>query len=191
MTKKRIAILASGSGSNAQRITEYFADSEQAEVALILSNRTDAYVLERARKLNVPSRTFNRHDFYDSDEITRLLQTEKIDLVVLAGFLWLVPQHMLCAFPNRIINIHPALLPKFGGKGMFGTKVHEAVIAAREAMSGITIHFVNEVYDSGEHILQVKAEIHPEETPESLAEKIHQLEYEFFPKTIESVLDSL
>jgi phosphoribosylglycinamide formyltransferase 1 len=185
---KRLAIFASGNGSNAQRIAEYFSGNKHAEVALILSNRKDAYVLERARNLGIPAKTFDRKSFYETAEVLNWLENAKINLVVLAGFLWLVPANLIAAFPSGIVNIHPALLPKYGGKGMFGEAVHKAVIESGEKESGITIHFVDEKYDHGNVIFQAKCSIEKGETPGSLAQKIHGLEYEHFPKVIEQLL---
>jgi len=185
---KRLAIFASGNGSNAQRIAEYFSGIIDAEVALILSNRKDAYVLERARNLGIASMTFDRKTFYETAEVLKWLENAKINLVVLAGFLWLVPSNLIAAFPSAIVNIHPALLPKYGGKGMFGAAVHKAVIEAGEEESGITIHYVDEKYDHGNIIFQAKCYIEQGETPDSLAQKIHELEYEHFPKVIEQLL---
>ncbi len=185
---KRIAILASGSGSNAQNIAEYFSGSEQVSIELILSNKSDAFVLERAKKLNIQSLVFNRNSFYNTHEIVGLLQNLDIDLIVLAGFLWLIPENLIKAFPNKIINIHPALLPKYGGKGMFGDRVHKAVIESGDNESGISIHYVNEKYDEGQIIFQGKCEITKEDTPDTLAQKVHALEYEYFPQVIENVL---
>jgi phosphoribosylglycinamide formyltransferase-1 len=184
----RIAIFASGNGSNAQRIAEYFSEKSIATVALIVSNKTEAYVLERAKALNIPAYCFSKNQFLEGDDVLVLLQEYQIDFVVLAGFLLLIPQKLIRAFPDAIINIHPALLPKFGGKGMYGNYVHEAVIAAEEKESGITIHFVNEKYDDGVPILQATCPIAEHDTSDTLAKKIHQLEYEHFPKTIERVL---
>jgi phosphoribosylglycinamide formyltransferase-1 len=185
---KRIAIFASGNGSNAERIVRYFKPDNSVEVSLVLTNNPKAGVIERANRLGVNCRVFNRHILRETNDIVDLLVKEKIDLVVLAGFLWLIPRNILEAFPNRIINIHPALLPKYGGKGMYGHHVHEAVINAGEKVSGITIHFVNERYDEGQIILQKEVDILDSDTPDSLAGKIHQLEYEYFPKVIEDLI---
>jgi phosphoribosylglycinamide formyltransferase 1 len=186
----RIAIFASGSGSNAQRIAEYFADKGVLEIAAIYCNNPDAYVLERAKRLCIPSVLFNRATFYESQKILHDLRSQKVDWIVLAGFLWLIPGYLLKAFPNRIINIHPALLPKYGGKGMYGSKVHEAVIASRDTESGITIHYVNEQYDEGQVIFQAKCTLTETDTPESLAAKIHELEYQYFPLVIRDLIES-
>lgn len=186
---KRLAIFASGSGSNAEQITNHFHNQGlDVCVELILANKPDAYVLERAKKLGVESRVFNRDTFYHSNDIIELLRERKIDLIVLAGFLWLVPQTLISAFPDRIVNIHPALLPKYGGKGMYGSNVHEAVVANMETETGITIHLVDEIYDNGAILRQEKCEVLPSDTPEEVAQKIHQLEYEYFPIAIEEYL---
>jgi phosphoribosylglycinamide formyltransferase-1 len=185
---KRIAIFASGSGTNAENIILHFKDHESATVSLVLSNKKDARVLERAAKYGVPTRIFNRQEFYETDRILNLLRDKKIDFIVLAGFLWLVPENIVNAYPGKIINIHPALLPKFGGKGMYGSRVHEAVIEAGEKESGITIHYVNPKYDEGRIIFQAKCNVDPDDDADSLASKIHQLEYEYFPKVIENLI---
>jgi phosphoribosylglycinamide formyltransferase-1 len=187
----RIAIFFFVYGSNAQRIEEYFSGKFMATVALIVSNRKEAYVLERARSLQIPAYCFSKEQFAEGDDVLALLREYRIDFVVLAGFLLLIPQKIIQAFPNSIVNIHPALLPKFGGKGMYGSYVHEAVIAAKEKESGITVHFVNEKYDEGTHILQATCPVTANDTPDTLAEKIHKLEYEYFPKAIEQVLKML
>lgn len=183
-TPPRIAIFASGSGSNAQRIAEYFSGSGLLEISAIYCNNPKAYVLERAELLGIPSVVFNRNEFYHTSLISNDLKRRKTDWIVLAGFLWLIPDSILKAFPQRIINIHPALLPAYGGKGMFGMKVHESVIASREKQSGITIHHVNELYDEGDIIFQATCQVQPGDTPEMLAAKIHELEYEYFPVVI-------
>lgn len=188
---KRIAIFASGSGSNAENIAHYFKSNPEVEISIILSNKKDAFVLERAKKLNIPSQTFSRNDFYETDSIVNLLKEKQIDLIVLAGFLWLVPDSLIKSYPNRIINIHPALLPNYGGKGMYGMNVHKAVIASQEKESGITIHVVNEKYDDGETILQAKCPIDENDTAEDLANKIHELEYEYFPRAVEAYLNKI
>ncbi len=183
-----IALFASGNGSNVQRISEYFAHSDQIRVKLILSNKSEAYVLERARKLNIPAFVFDREGLSDPGKVLKTLENYEISYIVLAGFLWKIPDNLLKVFSGRIINIHPALLPKYGGKGMYGMKVHDAVIGAGEEESGITIHHVNDGYDEGQIIFQARCHIDPGDTPERLAEKIHQLEYDYFPKVIESVV---
>ena len=184
----RIAIFGSGNGTNAQRITEYFAENPEVEVNTIITNKKDAYIVQRAKNLGVDCVYFSRHDFFETDNVLNYLKERNIDYVILAGFLWLVPQNLLSAFPKRIINIHPALLPKYGGKGMYGEHVHEAVIANHETKSGITIHFVDEHYDRGTTIFQATCDITPDDTPDSLAQKIHKLEHEHFPVVIEKVV---
>jgi phosphoribosylglycinamide formyltransferase 1 len=183
---KKIAIFASGSGSNAENIVQYFKGKENLNVECIYSNKADAYVIERAKKFNIPSKVFSREDFYYTNSIVDDLKGKGIDLIVLAGFLWLIPQDLTDNF--TIINIHPALLPKYGGKGMFGQKVHEAVVANKEKYSGITIHYVNENYDEGKIIFQATCEVLPDDTADDVAAKVHQLEYEYFPKVIEKLL---
>ncbi len=189
--KKRIAIFASGSGSNAQKIMEHFKRSAEAEVVLILTNNAQAYVLQRADNFEIPSHIFTRHEFYETDDIIRMLKTLQVDLIVLAGFLWLVPQTLLAAFPNKIINLHPALLPKYGGKGMYGDNVHQAILDAGEEESGITIHFVNAQFDEGEIIHQSKFKIEPGDNLEMVKFKGQQLEHLHFPKVIENLLKKM
>jgi phosphoribosylglycinamide formyltransferase-1 len=189
--KKRIAIFASGSGSNAQKIMEHFKKNADAEVALILTNNPEAYVLQRADNFEIPSHIFDRHEFYETDDVIRLLKNLQVDLIVLAGFLWLVPQSLLKAFPNKIINIHPSLLPKYGGKGMYGDKVHNAILAAKEEESGITIHFVNEHFDEGEIIHQSRFRIDADDDLEMIKFKGQQLEHTHFPKVVENLLKKM
>jgi phosphoribosylglycinamide formyltransferase 1 len=184
----RLAVFASGNGSNAQRIIEYFSGHSTITINLILCNKPDAYVLTRASNLGIPAMIFNRTTFYSSDLVRETLESNHIDFLILAGFLWLIPQNLLTVYPGRIINIHPALLPKYGGKGMYGMRVHEAVIAAGDPVSGITIHRVDENYDEGKIIFQAKCPVDKEDTPESLAEKIHALEYRYFPEVIEKTV---
>lgn len=186
--KKHIAIFASGSGSNAQKIMEHFKYSQEAEVSLILTNNPDAYVLQRADNFEVPAHIFDRTEFYETDHIVELLTRMEIDLIVLAGFLWLVPINLIRAFPNKIINIHPALLPAYGGKGMYGDKVHQAVLANKEEESGITIHYVNERFDEGEIIYQSRFKIENGDTLEMVKFKGQQLEHQHFPKVVENLL---
>ncbi len=188
---KKIAVFASGNGSNAQKIIEYFKEKKSGEVSIIFSNKKDAFVLDRAKNLGVPTYVFSRQEFYESKKILNILLEKETDLIVLAGFLWLIPNNILDEYKNRIINIHPALLPKYGGKGMYGKIVHEAVIDAGDKESGISIHYVNEEYDKGEIIFQAKCPVEKGETPESLARKIHKLEYEYFPKIVENVLNKI
>ena len=185
---KNIAIFASGSGTNAETIIKYFDKHKNISVSRIFCNKETAYVLTRARNLTIPTLVFNRKMFYDSDIILDQLKKDKTDLIVLAGFLWLVPDNILKNYKNRIINIHPALLPKYGGKGMYGSKVHEAVVNAKEKESGITIHFVNETYDDGKIVFQGKCIVEQSDTPDSLAAKIHKLEHKHYPQVIEAIL---
>ncbi|MGE0770146.1 MAG: phosphoribosylglycinamide formyltransferase [Cyclobacteriaceae bacterium] len=182
--KKRIAILASGSGTNAEQIVKHFDGHRDIEVALILSNNPDAFVLERAKRLQVPSKAFGRNQFRES-EVLKWLAEYAITHVVLAGFLWLIPSSWLQTFPNRIINIHPALLPKYGGKGMYGENVHKAVKEAGDNETGITIHLVNAHYDEGKMLFQAKCIIADEDSPADIAAKVHQLEYQHYPSQIE------
>ncbi len=187
---KRIAILASGSGSNAQRLVEHFQGHEVAEVVLIGCDQPNAGVLQRAWDLGIPSYIFNGAHLRDGT-VLRELQGLQVDLIVLAGFLRLIPSAMVQAFPGRIVNIHPALLPKYGGKGMYGQHVHEAVIEAGERESGITIHLVNEHYDEGEHLFQARCPVLPEDTPETLAQRIHTLEHAHFPMVVDELIGTL
>ena len=186
---KRISIFVSGNGTNLQRIAEYFSGNPEVGIVNVVCNNPKAYSIERAKNLGIPLRMVTREDF-KSEAFAKELQGLEVDLIVLAGFLWKIPERLVEAFPKKIINIHPALLPKYGGKGFFGAHVHEAVVAAKETQSGITIHYVNEVYDSGEIILQARVNLDEKETPDSLAIKIHQLEQAYFPVAIEQVLRS-
>ena len=185
---KEIVLFASGSGSNVENIAHYFASSSKIKISCILTNNPDAPVLERCRRLKIPALYFNRDAFSKSSVVLDLLNSLQPDLIVLAGFLWKIPVELVKAFPNKIINIHPALLPKYGGKGMYGAHVHEAVKAAEEKETGITIHYVNEHYDEGAIIHQAKVAIEPSDDVETIANKVHQLEYEHFPTTIEKLL---
>ncbi|MVM40257.1 phosphoribosylglycinamide formyltransferase [Spirosoma sp. HMF3257] len=190
---KRIVLFASGSGSNAEKIAEYFADNTDVEISLIVSNNPKAGVIERARRgfgqrLHIPVLLFDRTTFYNTSRITQLLLNQNIDLIVLAGFMWLMPSELVRAFPNKIINIHPALLPKFGGKGMYGHFVHEAVVAARETESGITIHYVNEHYDEGQIIFQARCPVATTDTPDDVARNVQVLEHEHYPRVVAEML---
>lgn len=185
----KIVVFASGSGSNAERIATYFAEKGTAQVQAILSNNPQAGVLARAKRLAIPSIVFDRQAFYHSDIVLNIVKSLQPDLIVLAGFLWKVPTYLTEAYPDKIINIHPSLLPKYGGKGMYGAYVHQAVIDHGEKESGITIHYVNEHYDEGNIIFQAKTEVLPTDTPDTLAEKIHQLEYQHFPEVISRFAD--
>lgn len=184
---KKIAVLASGSGSNAESIIIHFRDSKKASVALVASNKPEAFVLERAKKHLIPHFTFNKSEL-EAGMVRDLLVKNKIDLVVLAGFLLKIPDNLIESFPESIINIHPALLPKFGGKGMYGSFVHKAVKDMGESKSGITIHYVNNHYDEGEIIFQKSVDILQEDSPVEIAEKVQVLEHKYFPKVIESLL---
>jgi phosphoribosylglycinamide formyltransferase-1 len=183
-----IALLASGSGSNAQKIMEYFDKSSEIKVDMLLSNNKNAYALERAKNMGIPSLVFDRQTFFETDDIIEELRSKNISWVVLAGFLWMIPPHLIKAFPDRIINIHPALLPSYGGKGMYGKHVHDAVHKAGEKESGISIHLVNERYDEGEIVFQAKCDLDPMDTPEIIAQKVLKLEHEHFPKVIEYLI---
>ena len=185
---KRIAIFASGSGSNAQKIAEYFSERTDVEVSLILTNNPEAGVIHRARKLHIPVVVFDRKTFYETERILSLLKNEGIDLIVLAGFMMLIPGFLVKGYRDKMVNIHPALLPKYGGKGMYGSFVHEAVVAAKEKESGITIHFVNEHYDEGNVIFQTTCKVSETDTAEDVAEKIHVLEHYHFPRVIDQVI---
>jgi phosphoribosylglycinamide formyltransferase-1 len=184
----RIAIFASGSGSNAQRIIEYFRNHPDIKVCILLSNNKEALALERAEKLGVETMVFNRKEFKESDHVVNELKKRNINWIILAGFLWLIPDNLTKAFKDRIINIHPALLPMYGGKGMYGMHVHKAVIEAGDKESGISIHYVNENYDEGKLIFQAKCMVEPGDTPEMLAKKIQKLEHEHFPRIIEELI---
>ena len=188
---KNIAIFASGSGTNAENIIRYFSTKENAKVTLVMSNNRQAFVLKRAENLKIKNVFFDRNDFYVSNKVVDILLDEKIDFIVLAGFLWLVPDNIINMYQGRIINIHPALLPAYGGKGMYGDAVHKAVIANREKESGITIHFVNNEYDQGNIIFQARCIVEPYDDYASLANKIHSLEYEHFPRVIEKIIGQM
>ncbi len=186
--KTNIAIFASGNGSNAEEIIKYFKNHDYVKVALILSNNPDAYVLKRAENHKIPHYVFDRQQLYKTKIVDEILRLNGIDFIVLAGFMWLVPERLVKAFHNRMINIHPALLPKHGGKGMYGDRVHKAVVENKEKESGITIHWVNEKYDEGDIIFQAKCKVSPSDTPADVAAKVHKLEYENYPKIIEKVI---
>ena len=185
---KNIVLFASGSGSNAQRILEYFENHPNIRVAALFSNNPEAYALKRAENFSVPAITFTRAEFKDGTVLEKV-KTFNPELIVLAGFLWLMPEGFVKEFHNKIINIHPALLPKFGGKGMYGHHVHAAVVAAQEAESGITIHYVNEKFDEGEAILQERCPVKPGDTPEEVAARVLELEHKHFAPTIEKLLN--
>jgi len=187
---EKIAIFASGSGTNAQRIIEYFKGHSFISVDLILSNNPEAFVLTRAKSAGIPTVIFTRKEFYETERVLTILKERKITFIVLAGFLWLIPDYLLHEYSGKIVNIHPALLPKYGGKGMYGMRVHESVIKSLDKESGITIHMVNEKYDDGQIIFQSRCKVEPEDTPETLAQKVHALEYEHYPRLIESLLNT-
>jgi phosphoribosylglycinamide formyltransferase-1 len=189
--KKRIAIFASGSGSNAQKIMEHFKRHNDAEVAIVLTNNPDAFVLQRADNFEIPTHIFNRKEFYQTETVVSLLKNLQVDIIVLAGFLWLIPENLLKAFPNKIINIHPALLPKYGGKGMYGDKVHQTVLDNKEDESGITIHFVNEHFDEGEIIHQSRFKIEKNDDLKMIKFKGQQLEHLHYPKVVEQLLKKM
>lgn len=186
--KKRIAIFASGSGSNAQKLMEHFKRSNDVEIALVLTNNPDAYVLQRADNFEIPSHIFDRHEFYNTDNIIDLLKNLEVDLIVLAGFLWLIPKNLIAEYPGRIVNIHPAILPKYGGKGMYGDFVHNAVLTAGEQEGGITIHYVDENYDEGEYIYQAKYRIDKGDSLEMIKFKGQQLEHQHYPRIVETLI---
>lgn len=184
----RLAIFASGAGSNAAKIIEHFAASTQVRIAMIVCNKPGAGVINIAEHAGIPVLMIDKKRFAEPDHYIPELKTAGIDWVILAGFLWKVPAGFIQAYPNRIINIHPALLPKYGGKGMYGQRVHEAVIAAGETQSGITIHYVDELYDHGQTIFQATCTVEPADTPDTLAQKVHALEHAHYPATIEALL---
>lgn len=186
---KHISILASGNGTNAENIIRYFSNDKNAQVTLVLSNKPQAKVLERAAALGVNAFFFDRTQFYETGEVLMMLRRRETDLVVLAGFLWLVPDDVIDAFRGRIVNIHPALLPGFGGRGMYGDRVHRAVLDAGCSESGITIHYVNEHYDSGDIIFQAKCPVLPGDDVNSLASRVHELEYVHYPRVIENLVE--
>lgn len=185
--KIKLALFASGSGTNVENIARYFAKNPQVEVQKIYCNKANAFVLERAKNLSIPSRVFSKDEF-TSGIITQELQDDKVDFIILAGFLWLIPASLVKTFSDRIINIHPSLLPKYGGKGMYGHHVHEAVVSNKEKESGISIHLVNEEYDKGEMLFQAKTTVTPNDTPDDVAAKIHELEQANFPRVIEEYI---
>lgn len=188
---KRIAIFASGNGSNAENIFNYFKGNNDVEVVSFFSNKKNAFVLQRAEKLKIQSFYFPNSEFRNGEEIITKLKSQDIDLIVLAGFLLMIPKNIITAFPDKILNIHPALLPKYGGKGMYGDNVHKAVKSAGELESGITIHLVNEHYDMGEHIFQIKCKIQENDSYIDIADKVHSLEYKYFPEVIADFIKNL
>ena len=189
--QKNIAIFASGSGTNAENIIRHFQGNKDVNVALVVSNKPDAYVLVRAANLHVPSLTLTREEFARGEELARLMKERGIDFIVLAGFLLRVPEALIEAYPGRIVNIHPALLPKYGGQGMYGDRVHRAVVEAGERESGITIHLIDEQYDRGTTVFQAKCPVLPGDTPDDVARKVHALEYAHYPEVIGQLLADL
>ncbi len=185
---KRIAIFASGEGTNAENLISHFKNNPNGKIVAVLTNRPDAGVIHRAEKLNVRCEVFSKEQLYDSEEILQLLQNLQTDWIVLAGFLLKIPVSLIRAYPGHIVNIHPALLPSFGGKGMYGMHVHESVIRSGEKESGISIHLVNEHYDNGKIIFQAKLHVNKDENPYTLANRIHELEYKYYPEVIEKLI---
>lgn len=186
---KRIVIFASGSGSNAENLIKFFQNSDNASVIQVLTNNPHAKVLDRCKRLSISALSFNRIAFSKSEDVLNILKSSNPDLIVLAGFLWKFPEFILNEFENKVINIHPALLPNYGGKGMYGMHVHNAVVANKEKETGITIHYVNENYDEGAIIFQTKCDVNPSDSAEDVAAKIHELEMEHFPKVVERLLN--
>ena len=186
---KRIVIFASGNGSNAENLIKFFHNSDSASVIQVLSNNPYAKVLDRAKNLNISALSFNKIAFTETNDVLNLLKSTRPDLIILAGFLWKFPEHILKEFPNMVINIHPALLPKFGGKGMFGMNVHKAVVSQKETETGISIHYVNENYDEGAIVFQAKCNVLPTDNADDVAKKIQKLEMEHFPKVVEKLLN--
>lgn len=186
--KTNLAIFASGNGTNAENIIRYFQHHDSIRVALVVSNRTDAYVLTRAKQFDVPSTVVTRTDFLDEEKVIRLMNEYHINYIILAGFLLLIPAYLLKQYPQHILNIHPALLPKYGGKGMYGEHVHKAVVAAGEQESGITIHYIDEHYDRGTTLFQATCPVMPDDTPDDVAHKVHALEYQYYPIVIERTI---
>ncbi|WP_292948425.1 phosphoribosylglycinamide formyltransferase [Olleya sp. UBA1516] len=185
---KRVVIFASGSGSNAENLIRFFQNRDNASVIQVLTNNPHAKVLDRCKKLKVSALSFNKTAFTETDDVLNILKVNKPDLIILAGFLWKFPEKILKDFPNKVINVHPALLPKFGGKGMYGMHVHQAVINNKETETGITIHYVNENYDEGAIIFQSKCEVLASDTAQDVADKIHELEMKHFPEVVDQLL---
>ncbi len=189
---KHLAIFASGNGTNAERIIKHFENSNTSQVKVVFTNNSKAGVINRAHELFIDVHIISRNDLYDTNKVLNIIKQYNIDLIILAGFLWLIPESLINIFENRILNIHPALLPNYGGKGMYGIRVHEAIIAAGDSKSGITIHKVNKHYDKGQILFQADFDIDKNETPQSLADKIHLLEYKHFPIVVEEyIIDNL
>ncbi len=186
---QHLAIFASGTGSNARKIIEYFRDAAEVKVALVVSNRRQAGVLDIAREHDIPTHITDRVSFYETEDVLTVLHEYEVDFIALAGFLWLIPPHLVRAFPRKIVNIHPALLPKFGGAGMYGQHVHTAVRAANEVESGITVHFVDEHYDEGDIIFQARCPVLPTDTPADIAHRVLALEHVHFPRVLQEVMN--
>ncbi|TXG37309.1 phosphoribosylglycinamide formyltransferase [Seonamhaeicola maritimus] len=186
---KRVVIFASGSGSNAENLIKFFQNSDNVSVIQVLTNNPHAKVLDRAKRLKISALSFNRVAFTKTNDVLNILKTSNPDLIILAGFLWKFPENILAEFPNKVINVHPALLPKFGGKGMYGMRVHNAVVENKETETGITIHYVNENYDEGATIFQAKCNVLPTDSANDVAAKIHELEMEHFPKVVDKLLN--
>jgi phosphoribosylglycinamide formyltransferase-1 len=186
-----IALFASGSGTNVENIYNYFKGNSKVNIVCVLCNKPDAYVLTRAKNLGLDILVFNRQNFVNNDNILDFLEAKNVNFLVLAGFLWLIPDYLIEKFPNRIVNIHPALLPKYGGKGMYGMAVHEAVFKNKEIETGITVHFVNKNYDEGQIVFQKTVKIDVQDTPDSIANKVHALEYQYYPTVIENIAVTL
>jgi phosphoribosylglycinamide formyltransferase 1 len=180
----KLAIFASGSGTNAENIIRHFQNEPHVRVSCVCTNQSDAYVIQRAKNHKIPVFVFSKEEFLQTDIVVNYLINNDIEWIILAGFLWLIPDHILQHYPGRIINIHPALLPKYGGKGMYGNRVHQAVIDQKETLSGITIHYVNPEYDKGQIIFQASCPVLPDDTADTLAARIHELEYRYFPEVI-------
>jgi len=186
-----LALFASGSGTNAENIAKYFAKNSQINISCILCNKPDAYVIERAKNLKLDFLVFNKTDFQKNGKVENYLLEKNVNFIILAGFLWLIPEWLIEKYPNKIVNIHPALLPKYGGKGMYGDNVHKAVLENKEKETGISIHYVNKNYDEGDIIFQAKTTIDETDSIESIAQKVHKLEYKFYPQVIENILLTL
>ncbi len=187
-SKKKLVLFASGSGTNVEAIVNYFQDHPDVSISAVLTNKRDAKVIDRCNRLNISALCFNKWAFYRSDTILEILRKLQPDLIVLAGFMWKVPEAIVQEFEGRIINIHPALLPKYGGKGMYGMHVHKAVKDSGDKQTGITIHYVNEAYDEGAIIRQAQIPVRPEDSAEDIAKKVHQLEYQYYPEVIQELL---
>ncbi len=185
--KKRIAVFASGRGSNAIRMMEFFADNRFGEVALVCSNNADAPVLDEAKTRGIETFVFDRETLYSSDAVVKRLNDAGIHLVVLAGFIWKVPSSLIVEYPLAIVNIHPSLLPKFGGKGMYGMNVHEAVVAAKEQYTGITVHLIDDAYDQGTRLFQARVRVNSDDSADSVAAKVLELEHRYYPKVVEGL----